>query len=80
MKTYRRVLQRDAFNEAKLLKCIGKLTLMIEDGILPDWHYHYDGDDFNMLQDESDGSISVSNIKFWHKKKKVRMFTSMNRK
>ncbi len=29
--TYHRVLPRDAFNEAKLLKCIGKLTLLIED-------------------------------------------------
>lgn len=78
--TYTRVLPRDAFNEAKLLKCIGKLTLMIEDGELPAWHYHYDGEPFNIIQDASDGSISVANISFWRNKKSVRVFTPLNSK
>lgn len=30
--SYRRVLPRDLFNEAKLLKCLGQLSLMIHDG------------------------------------------------
>lgn len=30
--TYRRVLPRDLFNEAKLLKCYGQLSLLIHDG------------------------------------------------
>ena len=30
--TYRRVLPRDLFNEAKLLKCLGQLALIIHDG------------------------------------------------
>jgi hypothetical protein len=65
--TYKRVLPRDLFNEAKLLKCIGKITLLIEDGLLSDFQYHYDGEAFNIIQDESDGSISVANISFWYK-------------
>lgn len=77
---YKRVLPRDAFNEAKLLKCVGKLTLMIEDGELSAWHYHYDGDAFNIVQDQSDGSISVGNIKFWRNKKQVHIFTALNSK
>lgn len=80
MTNYKRVLPRDAFNEAKLLKCIGKLTLMIEDAMLPAWHYHYDGDAFNIVQDESNGSISVTNITFWRNKKKVHIFTGLNAK
>lgn len=78
--TYKRVLPRDAFNEAKLLKCIGKLTLMIEDGMLPEWQYHHDSEPFNIVQDDSDGSISVSNITFWHNKKRVRVSTGLNSK
>ena len=78
--TYKRVLPRDAFNEAKLLKCVGKLTLMIEDGQLPVWCYHYDGDAFNIVQDDSDGSISVANITFWRNKRQVHVFTPLNDK
>ena len=80
MTNYKRVLPRDAFNEAKLLKCVGKLTLMIEDGMLPAWHYHYDGDAFNIVQDESDGSISIGNITFWRNKKQVHVMTGLNSK
>lgn len=78
--SYKRVLPRDAFNEAKLLKCIGKLILMIEDGDLPAWHYHYDGESFNVVQDPSDGSIFVENITFWRNKKQVHVFTPLNSK
>lgn len=78
--TYKRVLPRDAFNEAKLLKCIGKITLLIEDGLLPDFQYHYDGDFFNIIQDESDGSISVGNISFWYKGQSITLKTGLNDK
>ena len=80
MTNYKRVLPRDAFNEAKLLKCVGKLTMMIEDGELPAWQYHYDGDAFNIVQDDSEGSISVANITFWRNKKQVCVFTPLNSK
>lgn len=63
--TYIRVLPRDLFNEAKLLKCIGKLTLLIEDGKLPWLKYHYDGEGFVILQNFSDGSIFIGNIEFY---------------
>lgn len=59
-----RVLPRDAFNDASLLKCIGKLTMMIEDGML-DLKYEYDGEPFDICQDESDGSTFVRNIVFY---------------
>lgn len=63
--TYKRVLPRDLFNEANLLKCIGKLTLMIEDGMIPWLSYHCDGDVFNICQHGADGSLYVANIQFF---------------
>ena len=47
---------------------------------MPAWHYHYDGEAFNVVQDESDGSISVANITFWCNKKQVKVFTPLNSK
>jgi hypothetical protein len=78
--TYLRVLPRDAFNEAKLLKCVGKLTLLIEDRMLPGWAYDYDGAAFDVKQDESDGSISVANIAFTKDGERVTVGTPLNSK
>ena len=39
---YKRVLPRDLFNEAKLLKCLGRLCLLIEDDMCK---LEYDHDD-----------------------------------
>lgn len=32
---YQRVIPRDLFNESKLLKCVGRLCLLIHDGLTP---------------------------------------------
>ena len=77
MKTlkYKRVLPRDLFNESKLLKVIGYLTMWIEDGM--DWMdgVSYVYDDWNWFdqaanqficgQDQADGSFYCENIKFY---------------
>ena len=76
--SYHRILPRDAFNEAKLLKCVGKITLLIEDGTAPGWSFDYDGEPFNIQQDDSDGSISVSNIAFYFNGESVRLSTPLN--
>lgn len=60
-----RVLPRDAFNDANLLKCIGRLTMMIEDGEIPWLRYEYDGQPFDIQQDASNGSTYVSNLTFY---------------
>ena len=58
--SYQRVIPRDLFNEADLLKCLGKLYLMTE--------YHttvrilHSGHAFNIVQNSSDGSIYCGNI------------------
>jgi hypothetical protein len=38
--SYRRVLPRDAFNEANYLKCIGQLALLIHDNINNERQYY----------------------------------------
>lgn len=76
--SYIRVLPRDAFNEAKLLKCIGKLTLLIEDRMLPGWTYEYDGEPFAIEQDQNDGSIFVSNIEFLKSGIPIHLATPLN--
>jgi len=58
-----RVLPRDLFNDANLLKCVGAIILAIEDRKLPPvFTYVYDGDPFDIEQDENDGSTYICNV------------------
>lgn len=63
---YTRVLPRDLFNEANLLKCLGKLSLDIHDGILSTLELVHTRENrgFDIYQDETDGSIICDNINF----------------
>lgn len=72
---YRRVIPRDLFNEANLLKCLGKIVLDIEDGKLPWLSYWHDNEAFNVVQDENSGAIYCSNIQFFAGKKTLPCFT-----
>lgn len=58
--TYRRTIPRDLFNEANLLKCLGQLYIKTEGflGLSPrPFLIVHTGNDWNVHQDESDGSI-----------------------
>ncbi len=61
---YRRVIPRDLFNEAKLLKCMGRLSLLIHDGMCDKWRLtlDHDGGSFRIHQNEADGGIFVNNL------------------
>ena len=65
--TYQRVLPRDLFNEAKLLKCLGRLTLLIHDNneTVRGINFGHDGEDFRIVLTE-DGHLMVSNLEFYH--------------
>jgi hypothetical protein len=59
--SYRRVIPRDLFNEANLLKCLGQLALATD--IWLDVKLDHNGlDRFDIHQDPSDGSIFVNNL------------------
>lgn len=59
--TYRRVIPRDLFNEANLLKCLGALWIALEnaDGV----RFDHDDRPFLIHQDEADGSTYVVNVR-----------------
>lgn len=62
--SYFRVIPRDLFNEAKLLKGLGKISLMIHDGELPELNMNHEDESqgFTIEQDGATGAIYVSNI------------------
>jgi hypothetical protein len=62
---YIRVLPRDLFNEAKLLKCLGQLSLKAHDGELPGVEVTYDGDPegFPIEQDRDSGDIYCPSVR-----------------
>jgi hypothetical protein len=78
---YTRVLPRDLFNEAKLLKCVGRLCLLIHDGLTP-------AGIFFEMQDLQpfkiglipDGHLTVTNLKFYIHGKFVMFKTTYNSK
>lgn len=67
--SYKRVLPRDLFNEAKLLKCLGQLALLIHDGKAPDGlSFEQDAmscDGFDIDQDPFSGELYVDNLTLW---------------
>lgn len=62
--TYTRVIPRDLFNEANLLKCLGRLWIAFEGTSLPVClEGPKPGATFRIEQDQSDGSIFVENVR-----------------
>ncbi len=77
---YTRVLPRDLFNESKLLKCIGKLCLLIHDELVPvKMGLSDNGESFKvgMLQE---GSLTIQNLEISIKKKVYTFKTTYNGK
>jgi hypothetical protein len=64
--SYKRVIPRDLFNEAKLLKCLGQLSLIIHDGVgVPrglSLEHENPEEGFRIEQDDSTGAIYCSNL------------------
>jgi len=60
--SYQRVIPRDLFNEANLLKCLGQLYLHFDKLAPHKARVELDGRTFQVEQDESDGSIYAANI------------------
>lgn len=62
---YQRILPRDLFNDANLLKCMGQVACLIHDRKLDLRMKHRHPDkDFRIKQNESDGSTYVENLTF----------------
>lgn len=81
---YTRVIPRDLFNEANLLKCYGRLWILLDEMVghheaqLGDKNNEHYGAAFNIVQDETDGSISIWNLCFYVHGKNYRLFRPLN--
>ncbi len=67
---YRREIPRDLFNEAKLLKCLGQLSLILHDAVGIRWPLRLEHDDsehpgFVIEQDASSGDIYCNNLSLY---------------
>lgn len=68
--SYQRVIPRDLFNEAKLLKCLGQLSLIIHDGVgVPKGlalEHENPEEGFQIHQDESTGALYCGNLECFY--------------
>lgn len=77
--SYIREIPRDLFNEAKLLKCMGKLCIEAERTRSVRVEFFGEGDDpFDIQQNSADGSIFVWNIQVSVAGFEVNVYTSLN--
>lgn len=77
--SYVRVIPRDLFNEANLLKCLGQLVLLLE---RRDHTAFLDepigSSPFRIEQDSASGAISVTNLPFTIQRKPWRLTRPLN--
>ena len=64
--TYQRVIPRDLFNEAKLLKCLGQLSLIAHDGLHPELSLEvkHHSERFDIEQRPQCGGL-YANVRVW---------------
>lgn len=75
--SYTRVIPRDLFNEANLLKCYGRLYIVTEgnrDAHFPD----DDCDSFDIVQRDEDGYLYIENLPFEIHGKQYRLVRPLN--
>lgn len=77
MSNYLRVIPRDLFNEAKLLKCLGNMYIQSErySKLIKMSH---DNDAFIILQNPSDGSIYCENVQISVNNEIKHFYTPLN--
>jgi hypothetical protein len=76
--SYLRVIPRDLFNEASLLKCYGRIYINLETANVPGVELEHDHEAFDVQQDPADGSIYVANVKLVVRGKVCRLRRPIN--
>lgn len=59
---YQRVIPRDLFNEANLLKCYAQLYLCLDHHAIDDVSLDYDDEPFDIDQNQDSGGLYIRNI------------------
>mgnify|MGYP001288824139 FL=1 len=77
--SYTRIIPRDLFNEANLLKCYGKLFINLEN-TNSNYYLDHDLEQFDIHQFIDDGSLWIKNVTLKHKftQKPVKLFRPLN--
>lgn len=77
---YQRVLPRDLFNEAKLLKCLGQLCLQIHEGLAGNLTFEYLDPEqgFDIYQDQNSGDTYCDNLFFYLNKEIITFSSGIN--
>ena len=78
--SYERVIPRDLFNEANLLKCLGKMFINLENKPFGkiDVKFCNDGEAFDIQQNPEDGSTFCSNVILLKNGHDVPLFRPLN--
>jgi len=85
MKTtsYLRVIPRDLFNESKLLKCLGQISLLIHDGKMKGATLEHDDSEFagfQIEQNQDSGALYCSNLTLYVKGERIGLNSRYNSK
>jgi len=81
MSGYSRVIPRDLFNEANLLKCLGQVYLNLERCDAPDCSLVADetaDDGFDIGQNENSGAIFATNVTLFIQGEPMDLFRPLN--
>lgn len=81
---YQRVIPRDLFNESKLLKCLGRLALILHEGFGVRWplalEHENPEDGFVIDQCPDDGSLFCDNLVLTLGERRIRLASPLNSK
>jgi len=75
---YKRVIPRDLFNEASLLKCYGRIFINLETAGLSGIELEHDGTAFDVRQDFGSGDIYLANVELTVRGKPYRLRRPLN--
>lgn len=81
--SYIRVIPRDLFNEAKLLKCLGQIALIIHDGADRRYGLKLEHDDsecagFDIAQNSASGALVCTNLRLTLRGSPIDLFSPYN--
>ena len=76
--SYQRVIPRDLFNEANLLKCYGRLWILLEPRLERSVRFELDGEEFVIDQRASDGNLYIDNLRLWIRGQMYNLFRPLN--
>lgn len=76
--SYQRVIPRDLFNEANLLKCYGQIYVNLETAGVLDVELIHDGQAFDVQRDPGSGDLHLANVTLMVRGRACRLYRALN--